>query len=150
MSIQDRFTYGVSYISGFIQPFLMISNNLFGTEYPQFFQKVQNLLFDSQEVSYIGTNIRYNAFTTLFYQFYNDFGVFGVFIESMIFAFMCKRVSQNMCYNSLLKDILLFMFILQVIFTSIVRWQFVIVSYSLAFIYILIIFKYLKNVEVKI
>lgn len=66
----------------------------------------------------------YNAFCTLFYYFYVDFRLPGVFLESMIFGMICKRYYRKSCLMQNKKYLPAYLTILQVITMAFIRWQF--------------------------
>lgn len=93
-----------------------------------------------EETTYIGYGIRYNAFVSMFTYFYADAGNFGVRLLSFLFggvtAVINKRAFQNPTYSTCS----LLLYIVIMIFNSMVRAQtFLVPSVMAIFLIILII-----------
>ena len=82
----------------------------------------------------------YNAFISMFYFFYLDFRFIGVYIGSMIFGFFCSNVDANMVIKDSYKSKVLFLLILQNVFTSFVRWQFFNLNMVVSLVFIIVLF----------
>jgi oligosaccharide repeat unit polymerase len=86
----------------------------------------------------------YNAFCTMFYYFYFDFGMIGVVLESIIFGYMC----HNVYYKSIIKNdknnLLLYLLFIQCILFSFVRWQIGTANFIVEYIAIKILISKIK------
>ncbi|KKP59210.1 MAG: Glycosyltransferase [Candidatus Magasanikbacteria bacterium GW2011_GWC2_34_16] len=140
-------TYGVSYIAGFIQPVFMVVKNLFGIEYPNAIETLLTNLSYFQQPRDIGGGVTYNAFVTMFYFFFIDFGYFGVIFFSFIYGAIMRFFYIKIKTNKI-SYLIVYFLLLQSLFTSMVRWQFSIVSFAVSF-YIVIALQILKKVKIK-
>ncbi len=87
----------------------------------------------------------YNAFCTLFYYFYVDFRLPGVFFESLLFGLFTKRYYRKVC---ILKDkyyLPSYLTILQVITMVFIRWQFGTLSHIITMVLALLCVKRRKH-----
>lgn len=65
----------------------------------------------------------YNAFCTIFYYFYMDFGIFGVIIFDLLFGFISYRLYHNIFVLKNYRLLPYYLLIIQCIIFSFVRWQ---------------------------
>lgn len=82
---------------------------------------------------------RYNAYVSMFFALYLDFREIGVFFGSFIYGCVISRI-----YNKAKKSkiyLAFYLLLFQGLLWSFIRWQFVIVSYCFAFIFLRILFK---------
>jgi oligosaccharide repeat unit polymerase len=96
---------------------------------------------------YIADDIPYNAFVSMFTFFYADGGYFGVFILSMIFGLSSSYALRLAYRRPTVRSCALVLFIVLLVFQSMVRFQLTIVTSAMALIYILLL---LPKQEVKI
>lgn len=136
-------TYGFMSLEGMIRPFIafldkagIIANR------PEMFLIAQ---MHSGLIEYavdIGSGIQYNAFVTLFYYFYLDGGLLGVAIGAFVYSLFCEVTYVRMKKENDEKKLLLYLLFLQTILTSMVRFQFTTLIYSLTFIYYFVFIKF--------
>ncbi len=129
-------TYGLSFFSGILTFVFAIFENL-GFSPPYFFTSVKALMNVEDGVaitSELGSS--FNAFVGPYFYMFLDGGYLGVFLGMMAYGmisyYFYKRLVKNFSY----RDMTFYILIVQGIVTSMVRFQFVNVYYTLAFVYI--------------
>ncbi len=132
--------FGLNLISGFVQPIFMVLENIGINISPRFLADSNNLLIYVSETSQIGENISFNAFTTMFFAIYLELGLIGLFFVPMVFGMISYNIYSKIIRNKLERDIVLYLLLIQGIITSMIRWQFMIVSYAMAFYFIKILY----------
>jgi len=142
-----NYTYGFTFISGFVKPIFVFLNGLGILSYPEFYINVLSYA-NVEDVVFIANNTTYNAFVTPVFYFYLDFGIIGVILYSIIYG-MLLGFSYSLIKRKMnILNLFIFLMIMQGVFTSMVRWQFITPHYALTFIYILLFVK--KNNKSKI
>ena len=130
------YTYGLVSISGFLKPFFTILENI-GFIYPNFLINIQHV-FEVEKTIKIGLETQMNAYVSLFYYFFYEGGYIGIFLGMFIYGvlgWIFFRKSHNfrgVVYYSLFAQGLLF---------SMIRLQFTISHYCLAFLMIAFLMK---------
>lgn len=129
LDFHPEYTYGLVAISGFLKPFFSLLENV-GFPYPAFLYNIQHV-FDVEQSISIGLNFHMNAYVSVFYYFFYDGGyvgsIIGMFIYGGIAWLIYRRISsiRGMLYYALFFQGLVF---------SMIRFQFTISHYCLAFI----------------
>lgn len=144
----NSFTYGLASIQGIIRPLINFMESIdIMPSLVELFSKAELYTYVEDGIL-IAPTIRYNAFVTLFYYFYVDGGYIGVLIGSLLYGAICQRfynlAKKKMDIKSLTLYLLIFM---QGILTSFIRVPFANISFSLALVYSLVIFK--KNLFIR-
>lgn len=142
------FTYGIAIISGILKPIFICLNNVLGLPYPQFYTTDLNLLNVNNFV-FIGKDLKFNAFVTPFFYFYLDGGIIGVILGSALYGAICAFSYRKAVDCPNIRNIALYLLIIVGITTSMIRFQFVMPAYVLAFVGILFLFTK-KHIGVKI
>lgn len=75
-----------------------------------------------------------NAYTSMFFDFYLDFGLLGVVMESLIFGFIIQRIYLRMREYPSDKNIIMYIIFAKAILYSFFQWRFMMGSYVLAVI----------------
>lgn len=134
-TVKMDYTYGLTLISGFIRPLMLIYKYLVGN-FPEIYQRTLDIGLTLQSPVYITDVKSFNAFVLPFYYFYNDFGVLGVITDSFIYGifsgivfFRFKKVPQKI---NLAKYLLIIIYI----YTSMIRFSPSIVYFAFAYFYI--------------
>ena len=131
-------TLGYGFFGGLVK-FLSWLLSQFGTYFGELWDVVVEYgVTQPQIFTKIGRYNDYNAFVSVFYYFYMDFGYAGVIIGSMIWAIMCAKAYKNInIYNS---DMSKYIYILLLIgiLNSMVRWPFFQSEYLFAYFYLII------------
>lgn len=138
-------TFGLTSFNGFIRPiFTFLRFFGFSSSLPIAIQNVEEILYHVESVKYIAPDLNYNAFSTLFYDFFIDGGTLGVMLLSSIWGYLC-----TICYKLIDKNdnksIVIYLLIAQAILTSMLKFQFVSYHFALSFVYIQIMYKRRKN-----
>lgn len=139
INIKENYTYGLTLFSGILRPFMLIYKYIFGN-YPELYQYTLDIGSQLQTPVSLGGNITFNAYVTPFYYFYYDLGYLGVVIDSIIYGAVCQWFYIKMKSKFSIMNIAFYLLIIQGIFTSMIRYSFVLIYYVLAFIFIRIIF----------
>ncbi|MGD1816185.1 MAG: O-antigen polymerase [Pleomorphochaeta sp.] len=135
-----KYTYGISSFQGFVRPIFSIITKIGITDnFPSLLQLAENLNNEVLSPIYIGENLRYNAFVSLFYYFYIDFNLFGVVFLSMFYGYICKLFYYRAKKNGSNSNIIAYSLLLQSIVTSMFRFQFSSFMFAMTFIYLFLI-----------
>ena len=141
MSDYTRF-YGIVSFNGLLRA-VNVLPNYFGISPPAFklvLDVATEYMQEFEETIYIGDNIPYNAFISMFSYFYADGGLYGVVIISFLFGFLCSwffnksQTAPSIYSQSFVLLLVLF------IMTSMVRFQVFIAYYAMALVYIIVLF----------
>ena len=144
--------FGMSSFYGLLYPILFILKTIgiFST-YPTFVTNIHYMSFEMMERgTNIGGGMYMNAFVTIFYQPYLDGRYLGVVICLFIFGVMCGRTFVNAYYKESLRSLLLYILLLQKIFSSVVRFYFTQQAQSLAFVLAFFTIAAIKHVPDKV
>ena len=111
--IADIRTYGFFSMYGFIYPVFFLLNYVGILKYTPVFTDIANIKQQLEVFVTLSDHVRMNAYCTLFFNFYSDFGVFGIFLGSFIFGYFCmlayiyfirkKDVRTFVCYLILIQ-----------------------------------------------
>ncbi len=88
----------------------------------------------------------FNAFVSIFYFFYIDFRMIGVVVGSFIYGIFCN-ISEGLAKKGNPYKISLYLLIAQSVIKSFGRWEFYLVPYCLAFVFLRMCFKKSKKCE---
>lgn len=134
-------TYGLSSFYGFIYPIVFLLHNFFGIDYPLPLLQARFYSFTVLEKDIlVGEGLLMNAYATIFYQPYLDGGIIGVFLLLGFFGFICKHyyIKINKTYNE--KDLVIYLYLMQKILFSHVRFYFTQTQQAMALIVILLLY----------
>ena len=82
----------------------------------------------------IGDGMHMNAFFSIFYWFYIDFGIIGVILFSALYGWLCSFYYYKAKYDPSPKRIILFSFLMQGLLLSFIRFHFATFYYFMAFV----------------
>lgn len=126
--IADIRTYGFFSTYGFIYPVFFLLNYVGILKYPPVFTDIAYIKQQLEVFVTLSDHVRMNAYCTLFFNFYNDFGVFGIFLGSLIFGYFCmlayiyfvrkKNVRTFVCYLILIQFMIFSMARIYTIYTT--------------------------------
>lgn len=133
------YSYGVTLVSGFVRPLFTGMRLVFKTPIPQVFVNAEQYLIDSSMTFLIGDGLDYNAFVTIFYFFFRDMGWLGVVVDSFVFGVMLALLYFSA--GKSIRNFSVYLLLMQAVFTSFIRWQFLGISYSSSFYYLLFLFR---------
>lgn len=133
--------YGAMFTSGIVN-LLIRPLGLLGLPRPDFLEVCDkyNSMIDEFIPIYSQGTVN-NAYASIFFYFYLDFGTFGVFFFSIVFGLIMKKSYVDSLKFKDLRTILIFATVLITFTKSFVRWEFVNTHYCLSFIYIYLITK---------
>jgi oligosaccharide repeat unit polymerase len=136
------YTYGFTYLRGFLNPLIMFLNSfhVMGGK-PNIYYLSTSIVTDVETNVLVGSNFYMNAFVTPFYYFYVDGDLLGVLICSFIYGLISSIIYRNAMYKYNKMNFILYLLFMQMLSTTLVRWQFVNPSFALSFIYLPLLFK---------
>lgn len=130
-------TFGVNFFAGFITPIFALLTFIQLIPYPEVFSIIGTY---ACAVLRIGPATYYNAMPTIFGYFYIDGGLLMVFLESLLFGYICKRLYIRSESGNLLMSALYILIFIQICNSS-TRWFFYSSDYCLAFLYLTFVVK---------
>ncbi len=140
-AISNERTYGMLTLYGFFNPIFFLTNRLHIFSYPEAFTTAK-LVKDNLEVFVsLSPTINMNAYATLFYDFYIDFGMPGIAIGSFFFGYICMRVFDlyRRACNS--RNLVLCLILFQFVLFSVARIYTVYATRALSIIWLIPMFK---------
>lgn len=136
-TIDIEYTYGITFLSGLLRPFMLIYKYLIGNGFfPEIYQRSLDIGEILQNPVVISSGHTYNTFVLPFYYFYYDFGLIGVLIESFIYGFFCGKVFKKYEKTKSKRDLAKYLVVLIYISTSMIRFSPSVVYFMFAFYYI--------------
>ena len=91
-------------------------------------------------IAVFGPNV-YNAFNTVFFYFYLDFGYFGVIVGSLVFGLMSSALYRRVRREQNEYITLVFLLFLIALVGSFARWQFTTAPYIMMYIMLRVLYK---------
>lgn len=140
-TIDFKYTYGLTFFSGFLRPIMLIIKYLGNGQFPELYQRTIDIGVYLQSAVQITPGHTYNAFVLPFYYFYYDGNLIGVFIDSLMYGYWCGTNYYQMKKNYSKKIIAKYLLIIIYISTSMVRFNPSLVYFAFAYIYINLCFK---------
>ncbi|QBX94986.1 O-antigen polymerase [Lactiplantibacillus plantarum] len=136
--------YGEASTNGFSFAVLYVLKNLkIISEYPLNWLDINTMIGNTQSqwlvISSQGT--RANAYVSLFWYFYVDGRLWGVIIGSLIYGITVSMSLLQAIYKNSLRSICMYIFLLQGLIMSFVRFQFADMTYAVAFVMIWFLFQ---------
>lgn len=128
-------SYGLAFFNAPITFFEMLFKNLGIIDYSSLFVQTNDVINSMQEYEDIGS-AKINAFVSLFFAFYLDGGLWGVFFGSFLFGCFCIFIFEKIIITRKALFIVLYAVILNAIFTSFVRWQLGRLEFFLSLFYV--------------
>lgn len=141
------YTFGLYTLRGFIRPILMVFH-IFGFGDPSIYQTVVQIASDCELYVPIGTNVRMNAYATIFYSLFRDGGYIGIIIGSLLFGWLMKISYNSMKRRDDLRSYVIYFLIIQQIFFSMARFYFVFPTRAFSYVWAFILLSYSeKNIK---
>lgn len=133
----NEFAYGTASLNGVINPLITLVNRFIQitTPYESIILKGLNV----QQGVFLSESIVTNAFVTVFFYMFLDFGFLGVIFESFFYGSFCNKLYINVSKNFTERNLALYLLMIQGLLKTIQNMPFSITSYTLGFIYILIL-----------
>lgn len=144
LGFHPHYTYGLVAVSGFLKPFFALLENI-GFPYPAFLTNIQHVFEVEQTIS-IGSVFHMNAYVSIFYYFFYDGGYIGNIIEMFLYGGLSWLIYRR---SSSLRGMVYYALLFQGLLFSMIRFQFTISHYCLAFILAYFIFtkRYSEDIE---
>ena len=93
LSQNTSFTFGFSSLYGFLSPLVILLNGLgLINGSPSLYRLAGKYVFLPEEVSFVGKDIKFNAFISHSYVFYVDFGLVGVIIGNLVYGYIISNI----------------------------------------------------------
>lgn len=134
--------FGLASLNGFLSPFLYALKILMGTDgLPFYWGKVVEMIYETDSV-WVRTSFlsHSNAYVSLFWFFYLDGRILGVIIGMFLYGFCSNRVFRGYNQSKSQYNLCVLLLWIQGLLFSGVRFQFALMPYALAFIYIGLLF----------
>lgn len=136
-ALYQEYSYGFSSLGGIINPIFVLLTYLGLMEYPI----VSSLISIYTAPQYvIGDDMRTNAFSSMFFYFYLDAGIFGVILGCTILAVVCMNAYTKIVRRPNSNTTTYYIMIMLVLLTSNMQWAFNFTKFFLAIV-MLYIFK---------
>lgn len=148
-SISSIRTYGMLTLYGFLNPIFFVTNFIHLFTYPTAFTNAKLVKDNLEPFFRLSPNITMNAYSTLFYDFYIDFGWIGIAVGSFIFAFICMKAFNVYKSRGDKKSLVLYLILLQFIFFSVARIYTIYATRALSLVWIIPMFMKVKKSEIK-
>lgn len=139
--------HGVYTFFGFLYPIFFFLNYTGLMPYPKVYNDVFLIKGNTELFVEIGDGIVMNSYTTLFYNFYLDFGYLGIVCFSAIFAMICGYVYKRMKKNSNQKLLILYLILLQFLLFSVARIYTIYTTRALSLLWIIPLFLRTNNTK---
>ncbi|MFZ7131021.1 MAG: O-antigen polymerase [Eubacteriales bacterium] len=136
----SHFSYGYASLNGLFTSFYFILKNIGIMDYPDLFQETL-IYMDVENFVSIGQNVDFNAFVTPFFYFYLDARLLGVILGSISYGIIASLSYNTMRRSFTMRNVMIYMIIIQGLATSIIRFQFVDMAYFLSLVYILFLYR---------
>lgn len=140
-------TLGFALLNPFFEIIIRFLTSTMGMNEPELFVQATSIINDLQTKVQVSTDQSFNAFVTLFYYFYSDFGIVGVLVCSFFYGFFCGYIYKEMKHKRDVFYSVLYLWLVNGIFYSMVRWQFYSSSYAYVIFVLFIMFTRRKQVS---
>lgn len=144
--IQTKHTHGAATMYGFVRPFFVVLRKIGICDLPVWLQNIEKIYLDVDNAYFLAPGILFNSFSTSFFAPYLDGGLFGIIVVYTILGF----VSENAYRKINPKNeyiIAYFLLIALIVVLSFFRLLITHYSFALAFVYLHLISKPVKNGE---
>lgn len=132
---------------GFLHPFFFVLNYFKIFPYPNQITTVQDIKHQLEMFYQVSDHVSMNAYTTLFYNFYIDYGEIGIIVLSLIFGFICMLSYKMFVKYKDLKSFVIFLILTQFILFSMARIYTSLTTRALSLIWALILLPSFKKVK---
>lgn len=139
--ISNTRTYGMLTLYGFLNPIFFLMNRLHILSYPVAFKNAKLVKDNLEAFIALSPSINMNAYATLFYDFYIDFGMIGIALGSFIFGFICMKAFNSYKRKGDTRSLVIYLILLQFILFSVARIYTIYATRALSFIWIIPMFK---------
>lgn len=138
--LYDKDFYGLFSFNGALRALNLIPRYLgIGPDFKFVLDLVWEEIIRFESPTYIASDIRYNAFVSMFTFFYADGGYWGVFLLSMLFGVSCSLSLRYAYKNPNVRSCSIVLFLALLICQSMVRFQLAYAPNAMALIYIMVL-----------
>lgn len=130
-----NFLHGQLFVYG-ITDFLDSIISIIAGKDVNFSYAAQTVVSDTERFVKIYDNQYFNAYVSIYYYFYVDFGILGIVAGDLLFGLMCAGAEKRMRRRGLVRDVSLYILLAYFIVMSFVRWPFAMLSNCMCVIYI--------------
>lgn len=141
----DFFAYGMATFRGPLQTIfagLKLTNII--DSYPDLFMQMADYC-DTSTVYYIGQNMRFNGFVSIFYYFFVDFRYLGLIIGSFFYGRISNNIFLNAKRKRSVKELAIFCSLMQSVIVSFARFEYSLVHFFLATMLIFVSYRRVKS-----
>lgn len=133
-------TYGGAFFYGIITIMAKLIKIIVGVKFSSvtYLSQIINIPQEKWLKIFNSSTDYYNAYSTIFYYFYLDFGTLGILIGSLIFGVISYWIYQKMVEGDSMKYTAIYLILVQILFASFIRWQFANPSILIAIVGIMI------------
>lgn len=124
-------TYGLSFFGGIIDIIIMPFQML-GFEIKQTSQIIG--MYNQQYLN-IGGNNQFNAFSTMLYTFYHDFGKYGFFTGPLFFGILSKGTYRKLVKSNNIFNLSKYILVVIMIYESTLRWWGIFSNFWIPFLF---------------
>lgn len=135
-------SYGFAFFSGFFR-IIFIFLGYLGFNFHFYDNFI--LTINVEDFILIAPSVHYNAFVTPLFYFYSDGGIIGVIIFSIIYGFVISTIFKMFKQRNNIFINIVYLLLIINIFTTMVRWQFIIPSYAYSYVFAFLLFKNVKE-----
>lgn len=122
VSVSGIHGYGYGFFNGFMQLFELISQKI-GISLPGYESLIPTLTMPQNNWIQIYSGQWYNAFASMFYEFYVDFRIPGVIVGSFIFGLLSKTLYIFARFSMSRRFLLPYLVLIETMVGSFMRWQ---------------------------
>ena len=140
-AISSLRTYGAMSLNGFLYPIFFVFNYLHIFSYPDAFVNAQNVKNSLEIFMPLSPDITMNAYVTLFYYFYIDFGYFGIALGSFVFGFLCMKSYKSWKRNGNVRSLVAYLILIQFIVFSVARIYTGLSTRALSLVWLFLLFR---------
>lgn len=143
-------TYGAFSLYGFIYPVFFVLNYLDILKYPAVFSDISYIKQSLELYVPISDHVTMNAYSTLFFNFYNDFGVFGICFGSFIFGYLCMLSYKYFIKKKDLRTFVCYLILVQFMIFSVARLYTIYTTRALSLVWLLILLPKVGGKKLKV
>lgn len=147
--IADIRTYGFFSLYGFLYPVFFVLNYL-GIKFPPVFGDINYIKQQLEIFVPISDHVTMNAYSTLFFNFYNDFGLFGIFLGSFLFGYFCMLSYMYFIKKKNMRTLVCYLILIQFMIFSMARIYTIYTTRALSLIWLLILLPKDDGIKIKL
>ena len=137
--IADMRTYGAFSLYGFVYPVFFVLNYLGILPMPQAFTDVTYIKQQLETFVRISDHVSMNAYSTMFFNFYNDLGVPGVILGSFLFGLFCMMAYKAFLRYKNIRAFTCYLILIQFMLFSVARIYTIYTTRALSLVFLLLL-----------